>query len=610
MSENTEHPPLKAGLAALLIAFCLLLPNMHFSLLASPVVIPREFLLYFFSVVFIFVLAQREALRYNAFFALSLVFLFWQALSLGWSSDLPTGIEHLLNAYVFLLAAFSFYQIRNPQTLAVLLICLIASMTIACLIGLAQNFGVNPFGIHQARPPSSTFNNKNLAASAALLFLPAALGKLALSKSRLNKLAYSLASTSMLSYVLVCHTKGVWLAAMGLIGIALIAYLSRGQSEKQAINGWIAADKIHLLGIAAISLALFLAPGERSKDRLYQDLNSFAERSTNVRLGFYSDAIPLIKQHPIVGIGSGSLRRDFRAEPGGNYAVQHAHGNKYLSRLHNDHLQYLVEHGLLGLGLWLAMLVTLYRSATGFLKHNSPPSGTRVIGLSLLIGVTGMLLHALVSFPLRSVSTASLFWLAVGLLLAYQGNTFTHRSVRLPSAFKHLLVPLLLVLSVFAITHVMNRGIGSYYAKQASESLQKGNCFAAKLYLNNIVGITSLNLHSAQLLTITYDFCPAANPEEIAGVMDQVLEFEPNHSLALVVKGDAATELGDRQTAFDSYRRALGVNPLEQRAYVGSARLEAENGNREKALELLHKALAIEPENRAARELLMQLEKR
>lgn len=482
-------------------------------------------------------------------------------------------------------------------------------MTIACLIGLVQNFGGNPFGIQQARPPSSTFNNKNLAASATLLLLPITLSRLALTKAGLNKLAYTLASTSMLSYILVCHTKGIWLAAVGLMGLAFLAYLNRQQSEKRAIKGWLVADKYHLLAITAISLTMFLVPGERSKEILYHDLKSISERS-GVRIGFYSDTIPMIEQNPLIGIGSGSLRREFRAEPGGDYAAQHAQGNKYLNRLHNDHLQYLVEHGLIGLALWLAMLVTLYKSSSSFLKDPNHPDEDRVIVFCLLLGVTGMLVHAMISFPVRAVSTASLFWLVVGLLLAYQNNMPANRSFSLPSGLRHSLVAVLLVLSVMAITQVTNRSIGSYYAKQSYESLQKGYCFAAKLYLNNLIDITSLDLHSAQLLAITYDYCPAAGPEEIISKMDQVLVFDPNHSLALVVKGDAAIELGDRQTAFNSYRRAIGVNPLEPRAYVGSARLEAEDGNKDKAVNLLRQALAAEPENEAARVLLMQLENR
>jgi hypothetical protein len=483
-------------------------------------------------------------------------------------------------------------------------------MTIACLIGLAQNFVGDLFAIHQAGPPSSTFNNKNLATSASLLFLPITLSKLALTKAPLRKLAYSLASTSMLSYIMVCHTKGIWLAAVGLIGIALLTYLTRGASEKRAINGWIAADKYHLLGIVAISLTLFLAPGTRSKELLYHELNSLAEQSANVRMGFYSDAIPLIKQHPLMGIGSGSLRREFRAEPGGDYAAQHAQDNMYLSRLHNDHLQYLVEHGVVGLILWLALLAALYRSSVGFLKDDRHPEGERVIAFSLLLGVTGMLLHALISFPVRSVSTGSLFWLMLGLLLAHQSNSTTSKPLRLPSTLKFTLVALLLAVSVFAINHVMSRAIGSYYAKQTLDVLPKGYCFAAKFYLKNVLETSELDLYSAQLLALTYDHCPGDSPEQIISLMDQILIFEPNHSLALVVKGDAAIKLGDRQTAAESYRHARQVNPLEQRAYIGSAQLEAEEGNLARAVELLQQALETGRDNDTARRLLEHYQNR
>ena len=71
-----------------------------------------------------------------------------------------------------------------------------------------------------------------------------------------------------------------------------------------------------------------------------------------------------------------------------------------------------------------------------------------------------------------------------------------------------------------------------------------------------------------------------------------------------MVKADAANELGDRRTASESYTHARLVNPLEQRAFIGSARLEAEKGNRERAIDLLQQALETGRENETARRLL------
>jgi O-antigen ligase len=609
MIESEAHQPVKRVHFVLLVIFCLLLPNIHFTALVSQVVLPREFFLYLYSTLFILFLTQRDKLGYNTFFIVASGFLAWQGFALSWSSDLSTGIEDTLNAFVFLFSAFVLFQIRDHGTRVTLLNTLIFSLSLAALIGVLQNFDWNPFDLHQSAIPSSTFNNKNLAASASLLFLPFIFFQLFVSHGLSQKLLYSLAATATLSFILVSHSKGVWLAGVCLLLITLITYLSRRKEDRQDIRQLFMANRIYLAVIVLFSLAIFVTPGARNQGEIELENYTLAAKSGMLRMGFYKDAVPLIAEHPIVGVGTGGLRREFRAQPGGDYARQHAEENLYLNRLHNDHLQYLVEQGLIGLALWLALLITLFKTAIGYVKNSDNALNDKLAVYSLLLGISGMLLHAMVSFPIRSVSTGSLFWLSIGLMLSYQNDREEIESHAIPAKVKYPLVSTLLVISVFAIYNVTHRIIGSYYTKQASEILAPGYCFATKFYLNNLLETTHLELQSAQLLAITYDYCGGESPEKTMAEMDSILAFEPNHSLALLVKADSAYQLGEHDMAYSLYLHAQQVNPQELRAYLGLAKISTDNNRPAEAIKWIMQALDIDSENVKANEMLKALQK-
>jgi O-antigen ligase len=605
MNESVPHQAAKRTHFTMLVLFCLLLPNIHITALASQVVLPREFFLFLYSPFFILFLSQQKKPTYNTFFIVALGFLAWQACALVWSSDLSTGIEDVLNAYVFLLVAFAFYQIRDGRLRSAILNTLILAISLALLIGILQNFGWNPFDLHQAATPSSTFNNKNLAASASLLFLPIILIRLLISPARSHKILFSLAAIASLSFILISHTKGVWLAGLCLLIVAVVTYLSRQAEDRQSIKREIAQNRLYLIGIILISLTIFVAPGTRNKGEMNLETYSL---SSLLRLGFYRDALPLIVEHPLTGVGSGALRREFRAQPGGDYILQHAEGNKYLNRLHNDHLQFLVEQGIVGLTLWLALLLILYKTTISYMKSSSNSLNDRLIVYALLLGASGMLLHAMVSFPIRSVSTGSLFWATLGLTLSHLHDQDKSDSPAIPAKSRLPLVAALLMISVFAIYNVTHRTIGSYYTKQTVDTLSSGHCFAAKFYLKNLIETTSLGLGSAQLLATTYDYCGGESPEQTTDLMDRILAYEPNHSLALLVKANAAYQLGQSDEAYNLYSHAQQVNPQEPRTYLGMANIAAANGQTDDAIEMVKKALVIDGDNEVAKSMLLEFE--
>ena len=67
------------------------------------------------------------------------------------------------------------------------------------------------------------------------------------------------------------------------------------------------------------------------------------------RVAMMSAGVALLREHPIIGIGPGQVRRLY-PQYAPAYAVR-----RQTSHLHNTPLQIAVERGLVGLGLWLWM---------------------------------------------------------------------------------------------------------------------------------------------------------------------------------------------------------------------------------------------------------------
>jgi len=80
-----------------------------------------------------------------------------------------------------------------------------------------------------------------------------------------------------------------------------------------------------------------------------------------------------------------------------------------VNEAHNDYAQVLVETGLLGFGLMLWFLISLYR-------HGLPTSRRwefkwdGALSLAALLGCTGILFHSFVDFNMQIPANAALFY--------------------------------------------------------------------------------------------------------------------------------------------------------------------------------------------------------
>ena len=113
------------------------------------------------------------------------------------------------------------------------------------------------------------------------------------------------------------------------------------------------------------SISLSSSDGSKVIDKNYNILNLESDESLNQRLNFYSIAIELFNQKPIFGHGIGSWKYE-------SLAYKKSEDNTVLIPYytHNDFLQILVETGIIGLGIYFVILLSLFNNMLKLFKRD------------------------------------------------------------------------------------------------------------------------------------------------------------------------------------------------------------------------------------------------
>jgi O-antigen ligase len=125
------------------------------------------------------------------------------------------------------------------------------------------------------------------------------------------------------------------------------------------------------------------------------------------RIGFWKAALPLVRDHSLVGTGLGTFGTAFRR-------YQTGHVYNYVDHAHNDYLEFASDTGLLGAALlFLPILYLFFKMIIGFLGD------TRRFRRSVTLGCIGstlaLLIHSVTDFNLQIPANALVFAVVLGI---------------------------------------------------------------------------------------------------------------------------------------------------------------------------------------------------
>ena len=200
--------------------------------------------------------------------------------------------------------------------------------------------------------------------------------------------------------VAVAYLVGIVLSfsRMGIVVAALLALAS------VVMAAWRRGPALLLAGFCAAAVGIAGAVGVAGLGDRFQRLVS--DQGDPSRVAIWWDSVDVAKDHLWTGSGLGSFSFVFRRS-------EMYFPRKTVDHAHCDYLEWLVELGLPG-ALFLAGIIgVVFVSACCSLRRVEHPR-RRALQAGCILGASGLLLHALVGFPLQMPALAGWFAALLG----------------------------------------------------------------------------------------------------------------------------------------------------------------------------------------------------
>jgi O-antigen ligase len=305
------------------------------------------------------------------------------------------------------------YNLRGRLTIMTDVILAVAAA--AAVFGLIC---VGDQGFNQITGVSGSFGTHEALGSFLMLMLPitAAMGIFNKKdeKRRIAALAVSLLVTVCLAF---SQSRSGWISELVALGVlALLAtrsYTANTAGTKQRLM--VAAPFLAFAGIAGIVVAVS-GSGMEVIHRASTFGAGSSDMSLNERLRLWHAALSMIAAKPIFGWGLGSFpylaSKYTAAAASGAFVAEN--GINLHNIAHNYFLQLTSETGIVGLGLYVAMIVTFF--TVGVRGLGKLKDGTRkMVLIGVLAAMAGQVVDSITS-PSYNIASVSLFqWMLMGI---------------------------------------------------------------------------------------------------------------------------------------------------------------------------------------------------
>jgi O-antigen ligase/Flp pilus assembly protein TadD len=540
-----------------------------------------------------------------------LAFVLWSLASTFYAHNKYEGFlawrSWAASALMFFLVANDTYEKRR---LIHLLAAIFVSATLSSLLGIAQ-YLLDFSWVPQTRPPGATFANRNMAAHFIVLSFPLALGFIVNSKRRILALISAVAACLMIVFVLYTRTRAAWVA-LGVEILFLVILLLRERIQSTDAPYW-GRSKSLTVGLAVVVLFVMMNLGPKGFTwrvgelwrhiavvTEYEAASSAAhddgQRSIPLRRAIWLNTIEMIKDRPWIGLGLGN-HKVF-------YPLYHRTAIKdrafsiesQLMQVHNDFLQAFAELGVVGM-LLLGWIGFVWVSITTRLTSPRYSSDVRFWTLGITLGIVGLLVNALFSFPFQRAIPPFSFMMLLGVLGSfYAGDDRKFYSIGprwiVLCACVVVLVGLIWMVRFQYQGIVCDRHLLRVAQLERSKNWYSLIAEAQKAYRSNPARIKTLS-YAGRAYIETGDY------QKGIETLQRVVAAYPNHMNALLNLGIAYDRVGDNENALKAYEKALLINPDDSKVRRNVASIYIRQQKLDKALAELNIAAELDPEDAA-----------
>jgi len=352
-----------------------------------------------FWVVRVFVIKNFRLVRTSLNIPIA-VFLVAVAIGVVWAVD----FKHSLKGYMTLGWMSIFFltanNVRDVTRFRKLIRLLISITTVAAAYGIFQHLTkIDFFGnvkhLNQPIPRSiGFFDGPATFGNYILLVLPVVIGLSAYSNTGSAKRWLWLSGLIIMIAIIFSYGRGVWLGLIaGLIFMAIL------RSKKLVF--------FVLTGIIVCSTVLFILPSSKISQRIRGSIKS--TRPVGDRIYFLEGGLRIIRDYPITGVGWEGFRKVYpRYKP--------AEGRESGCNAHNNFLDVTVDSGLLGLGIFLWLLITIYKVSFYILKELQD-GYFKGIAWGFLGSFTAFLIAGLSQYNFGDSEVVMLFYFLLGMVM-------------------------------------------------------------------------------------------------------------------------------------------------------------------------------------------------
>jgi O-antigen ligase len=189
--------------------------------------------------------------------------------------------------------------------------------------------------------------------------------------------------------------RWAWLL-LGVLAVANMTFVVPGRTGYVVLGAlilytgfalWRWRGLIRMAVLFVLVLVVAYHASDRFHDRIARALNEYsaqradlpvgADSAVGLRVEFYRNSLALVRDHPFVGVGTGSFRSAYEKQVKGSAMTA-------TSNPHNEYLLVAVQLGILGVLAVLCMFWVQWRNAP---RLASPLEATLARGLVLTIGI-------------------------------------------------------------------------------------------------------------------------------------------------------------------------------------------------------------------------------
>lgn len=564
-----------------LIAFLtplLIFPKAYDYILIKLVVV--QFLLLLHYSIWFFTSLKRKEISFIRIPISLLLLLIWFIVSTFTSQYRYVSSNQLLVwfTYTFLFFALANW-VRNEGALWRFLCFWLSGSALAIIYGLITFFSKKTDVL------TSTFGNPNFYGAYLVLITPVIIASIIYKKENrfLKGLLLLLAGISLFSLYLT-SSQGAWVGFA--VSLLVLFFLHRRRILTTP-------RKKLILGVLSLIIALVLVCGVHfSPSGVWEGLvRNIQEGTLNIRLHIWRGTLRMIGERPITGWGAGTFYIVYPRFRDPSY-FKNPHSVPATRHAHNEYLELASELGIVGVGLFICFLGSLFRLASKSPDGEGGKDGRRELNKGFIAGVSGLLAHNVVSVNLRFPTCAIFLWITLGLIAASSGE---RKEVKFSSpGFGRIIIFALLSLTAASFFQFKSSLWAQIYLKNGITLKERGDFSGAIREYKK--ALRQDPYFPRALYRLAYVYARRNEWEKAILTYERLREIAPDYAQIHFNLGTLYLRQKRWNKAVKELERSLSLNPYYAQTYSNLGLAYEEMGKMQEAIRIYREGIKRIPQ--------------